>query len=307
MSYITVCTPTYNRAHLLERPFKSLQNQTFKNFEWLIIDDGSNDNTKEVVQEFISQAQFPIKYVYKPNGGRHTALNLSYKYIKTKYVVNLDSDDSFTPDALQLMHDIWENMSKEDYDRFWCISGRCISSTDKKMIGKVWPYGINNLKGYKQHREITKIRGEMSCCRKTEVLKKFPFPEFSDTKYVPESMVWEQINQSYDQYCTNKIFRIYYDDSANSLAKGKVHNSSRKSSFYYFSRFYINDCFSQVLYNPRVIFSIVNISRCAILSNRDFKQVMNDINKNYKKILVMLGYPISWIWIKIYGKKGISK
>lgn len=136
MSYITVCTPTFNRAHTLNRVFESLKRQEFDDFEWLIIDDGSTDKTKELVEQFKQDAEFPIRYYYKENGGRHTALNLSYGLINSKYVLNVDSDDELADSALTLIKQAWESIPREDYDRFWLVSGRCIDSQTKMMIGE---------------------------------------------------------------------------------------------------------------------------------------------------------------------------
>jgi glycosyltransferase involved in cell wall biosynthesis len=303
MSYITVCTPTYNRAHTLPRVFQSLKKQQFKDFEWLIIDDGSTDNTKQIVDGFIKEANFPIRYYYKENGGRHTALNYSYGLISSEYVINLDSDDELTEHALVLVKKAWDSIHATDYDRFWCVSGRCIDSQTNKIVGKLYPDGINKLKGRRQHKEITKCKGEKHCCRKTSILKQYPFPVFNDTKFVSESMIWEKINLMYNQYCVNDAFSIYYTDSPDSLCAGKTHSTTRRRTFYYFSLFYINDLFNQLFYNRNVIFSIVNVSRCGMLSGTNMKTTLSSINKWYKKILVLLGYPISYTWIKLFYNK----
>lgn len=137
--YITVFTPTYNRAHTLHRVFNSLNMQKFKDFEWLIIDDGSTDDTRELIDSYAKEAQYPIRYYYKENGGRHTALNMSYGLAHGKYIINIDSDDELAPEALQKIYGIWESIPIEDYDRYWCISGRCIDSKTKDMVGKPYP------------------------------------------------------------------------------------------------------------------------------------------------------------------------
>ena len=305
LTYLTVVTPTYNRAHSLPRVFESLKRQEFTDFEWLIIDDGSIDNTKEVVNSFIQEADFPIRYFYKENGGRHTALNYSYDLINSKYVLNMDSDDELTDDSLNLVKKAWDSIPPSEYDRFWCVSGRCIDSQTNLMVGKPYPEGINKLKGRKQHKEITKYPGEKHCCRKASILKQYPFPVYTDTKFISENTVWEKINLKYDQYCVNDAFSIYYTDSPDSLGAGKVHSASRRRTFYYFSLFYINDLFEQFFYNKNVIFSIVNVSRCAMLSDTDVKTTLSEVNKWYKKVLVLLGYPISYTWIKMH-KKGNS-
>ncbi|WP_350022545.1 glycosyltransferase family A protein [Turicibacter sanguinis] len=306
MYYLTVVTPTYNRAHTIGRVYESLKIQEFDDFEWLIIDDGSTDNTKEVVEGFIKEQKINIRYYYKENGGRHTALNMAYKLLNSIYVINKDSDDKFSPNALANIRDIWESIPKQDYPRFWCISGRCIDSKTGNMVGRPYPPNINQLKGKKQHRIITKIKGEKSCCRKVEVVKQYPFPEYKDTKFVSENMVWEKINKKYDQYCVNDILRIYYTDSEDGLCKGNMHSSQKQISYYYYSLFYVNECFEQVMYNSKIILSILNISRCGLLSGKTWLDMMRDTHKFYKKILVTLGYPISKLWIILIHNKRVK-
>jgi len=298
--YITVFTPTYNRAHTLNRVFDSLKQQYFNDFEWLIVDDGSIDNTKDLVDTFIQSADFPIRYYYKENGGRHTAINLSYRYAKGKYIINIDSDDALVADALKNIYDIWEGIPANDYDRYWCISGRCIDSKTHKMIGKPYCSNINHLSEKKKKKAMFKAGGEKSCCRKTEIIKQYPFPVFNDTKFVTENIVWERVNQRYDQYCVNDIFRIYYQNEPDSLVKGHVHIETKLNASYYAARFYINECTEQWYYNWLIVFEYVNISRLALLTGRTFGCVMKELNSWYKRILVVLGYPISWIYIKIF-------
>ena len=101
MIKITVYTPTYNRANLLQNLYKSLLQQTYRNFEWLIIDDGSTDNTKQVVNGFISQGIIDIRYFYKQNGGQHTALNMGIEKAEGTLLMDVDSDDYLTDNALE--------------------------------------------------------------------------------------------------------------------------------------------------------------------------------------------------------------
>lgn len=301
MCYITVCTPTYNRAYCLERPFNSLLRQTFKDFEWIVIDDGSTDNTSEIIEGFKKKAEFKIVYVKQSNKGRAAALNESYNHIKSKYVINLDSDDELVPDALQKIHDIWENIPQEDYDRFWCISGQCIDSQTKNLVSGVWPQGINELKGKRQRKKIIKYKkGEKSCCRKLEILQQFPFPQLPDTKFVPEDMVWERINKKFDQYCTNEVFRIYYKNSSDSLSSGKGYNLTRKFSYYHLTLMYLNDFFDEFFYNKTVRLSILHLPRLAILTKKKYKTTMKQINKWYKRLLVSLSWPFIYLFVKIY-------
>lgn len=113
---ITVFTPTYNRAELLYRCFESMKNQTNKNFIWMIIDDGSTDNTAEVVKDWLKKCYgFEIQYFYKSNGGLHTAYNEAIKNIETELCVCVDSDDFMPEDAIEKILGFWEKYGDEDY------------------------------------------------------------------------------------------------------------------------------------------------------------------------------------------------
>lgn len=298
MPFVTVLTPTYNRAHTLQRVYESLCTQSFQDFAWLVIDDGSTDTTATLIESLKMQATFPIHYYYKMNGGRHTALNYALDKIESEYVINIDSDDALSENALQLVHDNWKRIPPEDYNRFWCVCGRCIDASTHQMVGKPYPSNINTLKGRQQHKEIMKSPGEKSCCRKVSVLRAYPFPEFPDTKFVSEGMVWEKINKSYDQFCTNDVFRIYYTDSSDSLTSGNMHTSMRWRTYYYGSQFYLNECFSQITYNRRVLRALLSISRCAMLSQTSMKEVIGGLHAWYTKVLVLLGYPLSWLILR---------
>lgn len=99
---LTVFTPTYNRKEYLKRAYGSLLAQTCHGFRWLIVDDGSEDGTEETVKSFTRESPFPIDYVKKENGGKHTAMNIAFKSCSTEYLaVSLDSDDTLTPDAVE--------------------------------------------------------------------------------------------------------------------------------------------------------------------------------------------------------------
>ena len=115
MKPLTVFTPTYNRAHTLTRTYDSLCRQTCKDFEWLIIDDGSTDNTRELIQGFIDEAIISICYIYKENGGLYTGYNTAYANIETELNVCIDSDDYMPENAVELIVKTWRERGSERY------------------------------------------------------------------------------------------------------------------------------------------------------------------------------------------------
>ena len=208
---ITVLTPTYNRAHLLPRLFESLKNQTCYDFEWLIIDDGSSDNTKEVVDNFILNSSFPIIYKYKENGGKHTALNYSYQFITSALIFIVDSDDYLTADAIQTINDIYNKYKKEnDLCGFSFLRGK----PDGGYLSDSGVPKDGMKESYVDCRINRGIGGDMAEVWLTHCLKEYPFPEFKGEKFLGEDIVWVQLSKKYKLRFFNKVIYVsnYLED-----------------------------------------------------------------------------------------------
>ena len=141
----------------------------------------------------------------------------------------MDSDDELCANAIDDILNIIKSLGSSG-SNIWQISGRCLNSVTNKMDGKPFPSNINKVSGKKQRKIMYKIQGEKSNCRKVEILRKYPFPTYDDTKFVTENTIWEKIDREFDSCCVNNIFRVYYPDSPDSLAKGRVHSESRMNS-----------------------------------------------------------------------------
>lgn len=136
MKTLTVFTPTYNRAHTLERTYRSLCRQTSRDFEWLVIDDGSTDGTRELVQGFIDEALIPIRYIYKENGGLYTGYNTAYANIETELNVCIDSDDYMPDEAVERIVKTWRERGA---DRYAGIIGLDYYADGRGPIGGKFP------------------------------------------------------------------------------------------------------------------------------------------------------------------------
>lgn len=201
---ITVFTPTYNRAHLLPRLYESLVKQTYRDFEWIIVDDGSSDNTGEIVNEW--SAVFPIRYYRKENGGKHTAINLGVKKAKGELFLILDSDDSLLKDSLEIIakkNDVCR--SKKD------CAGVCglMAHHNGERIGGGFP-AEELYESSLYFRYKLGVTGDLLEVFKTSVLREFPFPEINGEKFCPEALVWNRIAVKYKLYCFNEV--VYYRD-----------------------------------------------------------------------------------------------
>ncbi|GAB6975895.1 glycosyltransferase family 2 protein [Prevotella falsenii] len=206
---ITVFTPTYNRARLLPRLHKSLQEQTNKDFEWVIVDDGSTDNTKEVIENITIQQEndFPIRYFYKENGGKHTAINKGVKEAKGELFFIADSDDALLPNSLEIVRKNYLEI-KENKN----IGGICGLDCykDGKLVGSKLPKETLESSSI-EIRNKYRVIGDLKEVFYTDVMKEFPFPEIDNERFVPEDLVWNRIAQKYKLRCINQsIYQVEY-------------------------------------------------------------------------------------------------
>lgn len=139
MATLTVFTPTYNRAHTLGRVYESLCAQTCCDFEWLVVDDGSTDGTRELVEGFVREGRIPVKYIYKENGGLYTGYNTAYKVIETELNVCIDSDDAMPPDAVEKILGLWREKGS---DRYAGITGLDCDMATMEPLGGRFPEGM---------------------------------------------------------------------------------------------------------------------------------------------------------------------
>lgn len=206
MPYLTIITPTYNRGKLLKKCYESLCGQSCNDFQWLIIDDGSTDNTKNVVNQFLQNSNlFKIDYYYKTNGGKHSALNYSHKYIEAEIVLILDSDDILSNDAVSMIKKYWEKYKNESIIG---VLSFLRGKDSEHPLSSPYPQDIIR-SNYVDFRINRKIKGD--CCEilRTAILKEFPFPIFKDERFMSEGYLWAK-SSKYDTVYINKI--IYLAD-----------------------------------------------------------------------------------------------
>jgi glycosyltransferase involved in cell wall biosynthesis len=214
----TVFTPTFNRAAILHRAYQSLVHQTFRDFEWLIVDDGSTDNTGEIVDRWRKEANFPIRYIWQPNTHKKVAFNRGVREAFGSFFINLDSDDELTHDALEIFHREWFSIPENQREGFVGVCGLCIN-TDKKVIGNKFlqdPLDSNSSEVVHKYR----ARGDKCASNRTDILRLYPFPE--DVKgHVPEGVIWSVIARKYQQRYINKTVLQVHLDTSNSLTRSR--------------------------------------------------------------------------------------
>lgn len=213
MKTLTVFTPTFNRAYCLLNLYQSLCNQTNKDFIWMVIDDGSSDNTHELIQNWKAENRIDITYICKENGGMHTGHNAAYDNIKTPINTCIDSDDSMPIDAVKNIINTYQEI--KDNPKIAGIVGLDTFKTNE-IVGKKFPENLKfstltNI--YEKH----KITGDKKLVLKTEVVNLYPrYPEYEGEKFVPLGILYLMIDQNYQLKCLNQPLCIveYLEDGS---------------------------------------------------------------------------------------------
>lgn len=203
MPYFSICIPTYNRKKLLKRNLEYLEKQSFSDFEVIIVDDGSIDETNVFVNDFSLTSKLNISYFYQKNSGKYKALNIAIKNAIGKYFIIIDSDDYLLENALEQMHHI-----AKKYNEKYGVIGKAVNF-DKKIIGDVFPNNIESMSYVDFHfNYLTKKFGDCCECNLTSYLKENLFPESYATKFIPESYVFNNLGLSNKLVVTNEIFKV---------------------------------------------------------------------------------------------------
>lgn len=201
---VTVVTTTFNREKTLPILYKSLCKQNDMDFLWLIIDDGSTDGTQQLVETWRhEECRFGIYYIYKENGGRHTALNVAFRHITTTYAFIVDSDDCLTTDAIHMIRMYSHVIEKHNLAGVSFLRGyntrKAIGDRFSKRVQIDNEIRLNYQKG---------IKGDKAEVWRSDILKRYCYPEYPGEKYIGESFIWNQISMDYNKLFVNKIVYI---------------------------------------------------------------------------------------------------
>ena len=229
---ITVFTPTYNRAYMIEKLYDSLCLQTCKDFEWIVVDDGSVDNTEELIQNFIQENKIHIVYYKQKNQGKHIAINKGVELAKGELFFIVDSDDILPKDSLEIVIEKYQSIKDDETiaglaGRRGYISGGYIGTN--KSYDDVIMTSID-------FRFKKKIVGDMAEVYKTKVIRQYPFPQFEGERFCPEALVWKRIDQQYKMlWFSDIIYKGEYIPDGLTANIFKVRKNSPKASCLYYA------------------------------------------------------------------------
>jgi glycosyltransferase involved in cell wall biosynthesis len=201
--FLTVVTPTFNRAHTLPRLFESLAQQTDRGFEWIIVDDGSTDATPELCASLMKQSEVAVRVIRKVNGGKHTALNAAISTVRTELVFIVDSDDYVTANAVSRIRDVWRSHEAPDRAGICFLRG----TTEHDTLGQRFPLD-GEIASYIEMRFNRGVSGDKAEVYRSDLLRKFPFPEFEGERFLAEDAVWAPLGLEYEMVHINEIIYV---------------------------------------------------------------------------------------------------
>ena len=232
--FFTIFIPTFNRAHTLPRAFKSIGNQTFRDFEAVIIDDGSTDGTGPLVEEWRKKVDFPVTYHWQPNQGKHIAHNRALGFAKGELTVILDSDDMLAPKALETFKKHWDQIPGESREGYAGIEGLCAHMKGGEIAGTPFPFDVMD-STYFEIRKKFKVGGDKKSAVRTELLRKFPFPHFPGERHIRPSILWKRLSREYRFRYINIIVQfIEYQDQGLSADRFPLRINNPLGFRYYF-------------------------------------------------------------------------
>lgn len=230
---ITVLTPTYNRAHTLKRLFESLLLQNVP-FEWLVIDDGSRDGTRELIERLSPNSSFPIRYLWQENSGKHVAINTGVRLAEGEWIFIVDSDDALTPDALEtVQHAIDTSVAT--------VIGLCFRKLlfTGETVGR--HYDISDPVLLTPTEAGNHFQGDLAYIFRTSALRSNPFPVIEGENFVPELLIWNRIADDGSILCypSTAIYRCeYLNDGYSANFKRNLRRNPKGFALFYRDQFF---------------------------------------------------------------------
>lgn len=291
----TVLTPSYNRAHTLERVYRSLCAQTIRNFEWIVVDDGSTDDTRALIQAWQAEANFPIVYHWQPNQHKKTAFNTGVRLAQGELLVAIDSDDSLVEDALIQLEQEWLSIPSDERSYYVAVVGLC-QTPDGRIVGDSFPEDPLDVTSLDLNFKY-RVKGEKFGCLSTVVLRQFPFPEQVEG-FVPESLVWRAIARAgFLTRFVNQVFRVYYDSADSLSQQGRQRSQQHALGLWLLANDTLSNCMPWFRYAPvEFVKAAARYTRFRLHCNA--KHIVRPSCYSLKGVaahlLVALMWPVGW-------------
>jgi len=270
-----------------------LRGQTLRDFEWLVVDDGSTDGTSELIKSWVESAGFPIRYFWQDNSGKHIAHNLAIKEARGSFFIPLDSDDAMASDALEQLLLHWNAIPVSDRAHFAGVFGLCYDQHGQ-LIGSLYPESPLDT-DLRELLYVRRVRGEKWGMFRTDVLRQFPFPEVRNT-YIPEGVIWLEIAKTYKTRFVNGIPRIYFvndEETGMTISIMGARGQQAKGRLYYYV-WLLNNDLHYFFHSPAPFLkAALMIPIAAWRSGQTVASALKQLQKFSAKALVCLALPFA--------------
>ena len=285
MAALTVFTPAYNRAYTLHKCYESLIRQSCRDFVWLIIDDGSTDNTKELVDKWIKENKINIRYIYQENQGMHGAHNTAYENIDTELNVCIDSDDYMTDNAVENILNFWKENKRDDLAGIGALD----IYEDGKVIGERVPDDLKESTYWDIYHKY-KVKGDKKFIYRSDLTRKYPYPIFEGEKYVGLGYKYAKLDEGYKLALMNKeVCVVEYMEDGSSRNMLKQYRKNPKG--FAFIR-------KEDMKNPNANFLFKFKSCVHYVSSSLISKNKNYINESPCKFLTITAFPVGYTLYK---------
>lgn len=281
MNKITIFTPTYNREETLPKLYDSIKSQKYKNFEWIIVDDGSIDNTQKIIKQWINENKVEIKYFYQKNSGKHIAINKGVNEATGNLFFIVDSDDYLTPNALNIINN-WEKTINKNNKYYAGISGLKIHENGK-IIGTTFK-NEEYVDATSLERRKYKILGDKAEIFYTNILKKYKFPKIEGENFISEAYIWNKIatNGYKIRWFNEPLVICEYRADGLSKNKGKISEKNPKGQLLYLKEL--------IKYEKNYIRKIAHYSTYVKIAKKIYsnKEIKKQLNINLLELNILL-------------------
>lgn len=202
----TVFIPTYNRADLIRRALESIERQTCRDLEVVIVDDGSTDATEDTVSDWRTSTSLPVQYIRQDNAGKHAAHNTGVRHARGELFVVLDSDDMLAPNALERLEAHWNAIPDEERADFCGVEG-LTAFFDGTTSGTPFPRNVMD-SDYTTMRREHRIRGDKKGALRTDLLRQLPYPTYAGERHMRPSWLWKNLAQRYRTRYFNEVIQL---------------------------------------------------------------------------------------------------
>jgi glycosyltransferase involved in cell wall biosynthesis len=297
MSYrytFTVFTPTYNRAGTLPRVYESLRQQTFRDFEWLVVDDGSTDGTEQLVQGWQTTSEFPIRYIRQQNQGKPAATNRATQEAQGELLATVDSDDACVPESLERLKYYWDAIPGEQKEKFAAVTALC-KDQNGRLVGDKFPQDVWDADAIELYFKHT-IKGDKWGFQRTDAYKEFPFPTspVPNPRFNCEGLTYLALSRKYKTRFVNEILKVYHiDDGAGDHLS--LLDPATMTGPALFHKYILEQLTDWLFRSPWKMFrSAINFSRYSFGMGKSAWSQLKELHSGMGRLLVGLALPFGF-------------